>query len=511
MTTRAVPATYTTIAAAVAAASTGDTIQIDTGVYTLADIDLSGHGVLTFEAAPGAVPILDWTEVDDGALLSPDSTLTLRNLTFIGADSGGTAPLVVDGADLTIEHCVFKGGYALSNVDDIVTANRCWFEGFFKSSGSNMLTFNAVYTSIFRSLRTSALVAVSSANDAKNNLLIDVWAQNAILSADECVGNIAVGCHAKTAIMGGTTSCQCNVAWECYATVEVFAAPQSNNHIIDPKLADIPSNQLYPVNDSPVNWMFSDTGVLVSDEDFDGNSISPSAAFQTPGAFAAVVVSVAEVVDATHLIVMLQGPASQDGWDEPWTAITFGPAGTDPAALVAARTAEVEVPDLGEGEIAYDSPLLKFAYYLNVEVWPELSAGATYKMVVAVPVTGGSTRDLECEFEVDSELTLDRIDPPPYATPEDFQRATARLIAAASQPPEVRLKFDYAPGDTVMWLTTTYKAPEAGQVEMDRIIYTYTAKTDGCLLGVASSDTPKRTYQAGEEVSILEHSAKLVS
>lgn len=506
MTTRNIPESYATVAAAVAAASSGDIISIndDSEPYSISDISLAGKA-LTLKAGVGVSPIIDWT-LTAAYGFTGDSALVVEGLIFIGRDEGVAHVLFALAAatPLTLSRCVFKGGAGLCPIDVIPNTTRCWFEAQYgEPSGEPGVTesrfvFGAVESCVFRSQRT-AWSRLLNATTVQNSTFIDCWSVVTLVVASASgESNVFVGCDAEVMIEGHP--CNGNVAGLCWASVQLFAGPPiADNHNRDPGLTEIPKNKLYPVNGSFITWLGAGATAAL---DYDGAAVDG-----TPGAFSALRVQ-ATMVDATTLLLKFKGDVANTNaaWNAPWSQIAFLSSARAPLALVRAHTAVVEADA--------SDPVGVAGFALRLTVWPELSPSASYRVEFAsVPMLSGPARSgVYVDFETDDTITIaTRDEPPPYDSPEDYLRATGSMIAELVSTPKTVLHRSYAPGDDVMWVQSTYRFAAAGMVTLGKIDFTYTAKADGCLLGVSSPDTPLKTYLAGEEVFSNERSAQLAS
>ncbi len=102
---------YTTIAAAVAAARDGDTVQVQAGTYTN-DFFYLGKSI-TIEGVGGMATLRATVAPPDGKAIvtTAGAEVTMRNLGFTGAavrDQNG-AGIRLEGGDLTLEDCHFQG------------------------------------------------------------------------------------------------------------------------------------------------------------------------------------------------------------------------------------------------------------------------------------------------------------------------------------------------------------------------------------------------------------------
>ena len=105
---------FPTLAAAVAAASAGDTIEIAPGTYTDQDADITKALTLQGEGSPGSVVFTADAQLpNDKGFLVIDATTTVSNLTFENAaadtDSNNGAGIRYQNGNLTVLNSQFIG------------------------------------------------------------------------------------------------------------------------------------------------------------------------------------------------------------------------------------------------------------------------------------------------------------------------------------------------------------------------------------------------------------------
>ncbi len=115
-----VPADYTTIEAAVAAAAAGDTIEVAAGTYVLAGTVSMNKTDLTIQGAPSLATVVQVSKaaVPSYGFSIAASGATIRGLKIEKTDKTGVQNLIYIGAnDATIQDCEISGQYVLGDND----------------------------------------------------------------------------------------------------------------------------------------------------------------------------------------------------------------------------------------------------------------------------------------------------------------------------------------------------------------------------------------------------------
>ena len=188
--------TYNTIAAAVAAAHDGDTVQVEAGTYVNDFVHVTS--AITIQSVGGVAHLVATVAPPDGkAIMTTDATATIRGLDFSGAkvaDANG-AGIRYEGGSLTLIDCSFHNNEngLLSAVipDGVLTITDCTFSD---NGNGNGLTHNLYVGDIARLVVTgSTFTGVNTGHEIKsraettiiqNNTIIDGATSTASYSID---------------------------------------------------------------------------------------------------------------------------------------------------------------------------------------------------------------------------------------------------------------------------------------------------------------------------------------
>lgn len=148
--------TYVSLSKAVAAARSGDTIELAPGTYY--DCAVVGQDDLTIQGAGPGVVLTDTTCQGKALLVVTGSRVTIRNLTLQRArvPDGNGAGIRAEGGDLTVENCRFlnneNGILAASNPEAAIRVSQSTFIGNGKCADS---CAHAIYVNNIRLLRVA--------------------------------------------------------------------------------------------------------------------------------------------------------------------------------------------------------------------------------------------------------------------------------------------------------------------------------------------------------------------
>ena len=170
--------TYTTIAAAVAAARDGDVVQVQAGTYTNDFVHVTSK--ITIEGVGGTVHMVATVPCPDGkAIMTTDADATIKNFDFSGAkvpDENG-AGIRYEGGNLTIDNCSFhdnQNGLLSSPIQDgVLTIDNSTFNHNGAGNGSTHNIYVGVIDTvkITNSTFTAAVVGHEIKSRAVNTII----------------------------------------------------------------------------------------------------------------------------------------------------------------------------------------------------------------------------------------------------------------------------------------------------------------------------------------------------
>lgn len=187
--------TFSTLAAAIAASSAGDTILVDAGTYTN-DFAYIGHA-LTIQGVGGLAKLQAVAQPPNGkAILTINGNVTLDHIEFTGTTvpHGNGAGIRYEGGNLTITNSWFhhnqNGILAASSAGGTITIDRSEFNN---NGNNDGITHNIYVNDIARlTITNSYFHAPEGGHQIKSRARETIVTNNRIQDGPDTIGNYAV-------------------------------------------------------------------------------------------------------------------------------------------------------------------------------------------------------------------------------------------------------------------------------------------------------------------------------
>jgi hypothetical protein len=465
MATRYVPEQYPDFTTALGAASSGDTIVLNTSsAMPLVDV-YSALANITVEAGEGKTPVLDHTLAATVGLTIDGTQWTFTGVRFRStvAGSGGYA-INADGQTAhTFTQCVWEGSPGCIAGDWGGVVQSCEF----RHITGSVSTSNE--TCVFRSctfVRCDAQRLIQASDTTCDNCtLIQCRVTNSIFNVDQVRNCTAQACTANAGtgyIFRGVSACTKNNAYQCTALAN-FAGVTSGNTTVDPQHVDLATDfRLRP--GSPLIGTGSATSQAT--EDF---NLNPYLSPISVGAYES-----------------LREPDSTS-FEDIYTLRFFAPGGQTYETIASTyawtlwsvdngvqnAVAAVSTFDPGGGKIPGEP--------VELTLYPGVSPGVDYLLTAESGTYGTAeatvTPDPALAYPDESE---------PYRNVAAVANAWGRQLAAQAGTAQTALVADLEADATTALVESTLGFADDGAVYIDGVRFTYTSKTDAAFHGLAT-------------------------